>query len=90
MKADPDSQLGWWSTVWNPAPSWLVGPRCRTAPRSPFVSSAHCRRGGDTEPEMMMDGSMLVASWSERGVRRGLSIDTSRPVPWSAYPLPRA
>ena len=29
------------------------------------------------KPKLVRDGAMLVASWSERGVRRGFAIDSS-------------
>jgi len=29
------------------------------------------------EPKLVRDGAMLVASWSERGARRGFAIDSS-------------
>jgi hypothetical protein len=29
------------------------------------------------EPKLVRDGAMLVASWSERGARRGFEIDSS-------------
>jgi hypothetical protein len=29
------------------------------------------------EPKLVRDGAMLIASWSEEGVRRGFAIDSS-------------
>jgi hypothetical protein len=81
VRADSDSHLGWWSDRLEArTPSWLVGTRCQTTiPVAILTLLRTVDAGVITEPEIIADGPMLVASWSEQGVRRGLTIDCSRP-----------
>jgi glycosyltransferase involved in cell wall biosynthesis len=78
VRADPDSQLGWWSDRLEArTPAWLVGARCRTT-LPVAILSVLCTSDGAViaEPKLVRDGAMLVASWSEQGVRRGFAIDS--------------
>ena len=81
VRADPDSHLGWWSDRLEARmPSWLVGVRCQTTFPVAVLTLLHTVDAGViTAPEIIADGPMLVASWSEQGVRRELKIDTSCP-----------
>ena len=92
VKADPDSHLGWWSDRLEArTPSWLVGGRCQSAAPVAIVTLLRVGDAGAiTEPAIVMDGAMLVVTWSEHGVRRGLSIDSSRPGAVMRGPFSRA
>jgi len=81
VKADPGSHLGWWSDrLETRTPSWLVGGRCQSAAPVAILTLLRTGDAGAiTEQAVVMDGAMLVVTWSEHGVRRGLSIDSSRP-----------
>jgi hypothetical protein len=79
VRADPNSQLGWWSDRLEArTPAWLVGARCRTTVPVAILSVLCTSDAGViAEPKLVRDGAMLVASWSERGARRGFAIDSS-------------
>ncbi|MGU3499860.1 alginate lyase family protein [Mycobacterium sp. C31M] len=79
VRADGDANLGWWSDRLEArTPAWLVGVRARAAAPMAILSLL---RVGDSAviaaAEIVRDGSTLLARWSESGVRRELTIDTS-------------
>jgi hypothetical protein len=80
VRADPDSHLGWWSDrLESRVPAWVVGAQSRTT--APVVILSLLRVGDVGvigRAEVVRNGSMLTAHWSEQNVRRGLTIDTSR------------
>jgi glycosyltransferase involved in cell wall biosynthesis len=93
VRADANSHLGWWSDRLEArTPAWLVGARCRTAFRVAILSLLRTVDAGViTEPKLVRDGALLVASWSEQGVRREVVIDTSgdgNVVTQAAMPAP--
>jgi uncharacterized heparinase superfamily protein len=81
IRADPDSQLGWWSNRLEARrPAWQVGARCLTALPMAILSVLRpVDAGVIAAPTVVRNRSKLVASWSEQGVRRGLTIETGRP-----------
>ena len=79
VRGDPSTHLGWWSDRLEArTPAWLVGARCRTA-LPVAILSVLCTTdvGAITEPKLVRDNEMLVATWCERGIRRGFEIDSS-------------
>jgi hypothetical protein len=78
-RGERDSHLGWWSDRLEArTPAWLVGARCRAVTPLAIVSLL---RAGDpgviADPEIVRIGSALLVRWSESGVDRALTIDTS-------------
>jgi len=79
VRADPDSQLGWWSDRLEArTPAWLLGVRCRaTAPVAILSVLCTVDAAAISDPELAQRGAILTASWSEDGVRRAVVIDTA-------------
>ena len=77
VRADSQTQLGWWSERLEArTPAWLVGACCRsTAPLAVLSVLRTADVGVITEAEIVRHGAILAASWCERGVRRGVTID---------------
>ena len=92
VRADPDSQLGWWSDRLEArVPAWLLTVHARTTPPVAMLSVLRTADAGMISvPEVVRDSEMLEVSWSEYGVRRGLTIDISGPgaVVSAACPSP--
>lgn len=93
VRADPTSHLGWWSDRLEArTPAWLVGARSRTTLPVAILSLLHTVDAGEvTEPKLVLDGALLVASWCERGVRREVLIDANgdgNVVTHAAMPAP--
>ncbi|WP_090354275.1 heparinase II/III family protein [Mycolicibacterium fluoranthenivorans] len=89
-RADGDSHLGWWSDRLEArVPAWLAGARCRSCTPVAILSVLRVSDlGALAEPRITHDASTLTASWSERGGRRELTIDASRPGAVFGTPLP--
>jgi uncharacterized heparinase superfamily protein len=94
LKGDPESNLGWFSDrLESRTPSWLVGAKCTgIAPVAVLTVMATADAGAVTDAAVSMEGTRILASWSENGAGRGLTIDRimsgaivrgpfSRPVP---------
>ena len=81
VRAERESQLGWWSDRLEArTPAWLVGVRCRAVAPVAVLSLLHVGdHGAITRPQIYRAGSVLAVRWTERGVRHGLTVDTSRP-----------
>lgn len=81
IRADCDSHLGWWSDHLEARmPAWLVGASCRAIVPVAILSVLRVGdHGAVTAPEIVRNGSTLIAHWSEQGCRRELAIDASRP-----------
>lgn len=79
VRANEDSHLGWWSDRLEArTPAWLVGARVRAT--APIAVLSVLRVGASVTTaaaEIVRDGLKLKVQWSESGVRRGLTIDTS-------------
>jgi hypothetical protein len=77
LRADSDSQLGWWSKrLESRAPACLVTAHSRTTLPVAILSLLRTvDAGAITLPEIVRDGELLGVSWSEDGVRRELTID---------------
>lgn len=78
-RGDAEAQLGWWSDRLEArAPGWLLTARVRAGLPLAMLSVL---RTADAEtialPEIVRDGEILAASWSECGFRRGLKIDVT-------------
>ncbi|HNM83070.1 MAG TPA: heparinase II/III family protein [Mycobacterium sp.] len=76
-RGDTDAQLGWFSDRLEARePAWLLTARARAELPLAMLSVL---RTADADtialPEIVRDGEMLRASWSECGFRRGLTID---------------
>ena len=68
-------------TVWRPGRrrGWSGHAASQPRPLAIVTLLRTVDAGAITEPEIVMDGAMLIVTWSEHGVRRGLTIDSSRP-----------
>jgi hypothetical protein len=77
VRADPDSELGWWSDRLEArTPSWLLAAHARSVLPLAMLSLLRTVGAGViTMPEVVRDGELLKVSWSEHDVRRGLTID---------------
>lgn len=81
VRAEGLSQLGWWSArLESRIPAWLVAARCRAVAPVAILTLVRVGDPGTvTGPDLVRHGVLLTARWSEHGVQRELSIDTSRP-----------
>lgn len=81
LRGDPESGLGWWSDRLEArVPAWLLSARARTGlPVAVLTVLRTVDAGLLAEPEIAGGGDVLTASWSEDGIRRGMSLDIARP-----------
>jgi hypothetical protein len=81
VRADPDSDLGWWSDRLEArTPAWLLTARATSAlPLAMLTLLRTDDAGVITMPEIVRDGELLAVGWSEYGIRRGLTIDIKSP-----------
>ncbi len=77
VRGDPDSGLGWWSDRLEArTPAWLLTAQARTVlPLAMLTLLRTADAGAINMPEVVRDGELLAISWSEYGLRRGLTID---------------
>lgn len=79
--ADRESDLGWWSErLEDRVPAWLIGVRCRTVGPVAILTVLNTDVVAPVaDPEIVQNGSTLIANFSVNGTRRTLTIDTNHP-----------
>lgn len=80
VRGDTDSGLGWWSDrLEGRVPAWLLTARTGAGLPVALLSLLHTVDSGLIAlPEITRSGEVLAVSWSQDGIRRALTIDTSR------------
>lgn len=80
IRGDTDSGLGWWSDrLEGRVPAWLLTARTGADLPVALLSLLHTVDSGLIAlPEITCSGEVLAVSWSQDGIRRGLTIDTGR------------
>ena len=77
VKGDTDTNLGWFSDRLESRTAGLAGRREVQCPRSGGRADPlqTVDAGAITDAAITMDGARAIATWSENGVGRGLTID---------------
>lgn len=80
FRGDTGSGLGWWSDrLEGRVPAWLLTARTGAGLPVALLSLLHTVDFGLIAlPEISRSGEVLAVSWSQDGIRRALTIDTSR------------
>lgn len=88
LRGDLESGLGWWSArLEERVPAWLLTARARSGlPVALLTVLRTVDAGLLAGPEIESGGDVLAVSWSEDGVRRGISLDIGRPGAVSVLP----
>lgn len=90
VRGDTDSGLGWWSDrLESREPAWLLTAHTGAGLPVALVSFLHTVDAGVIAlPQITRSGEQLSVSWSQDGIRRGLTIDTRRSGAVTTVPCP--